>query len=96
MKAQTKKKHFTSSCHHAQIQEFSSGGGGGGGPGPTARKQPGQRFYFSFQLVLQFTEGVQWFYYREYCTFARIQRGSNIFQGRGGVQLVPGGNAYSL
>ena len=37
------------------------GGGGGGGPGLTARKQPGQRSYFlGPQLILQFTEGVQW------------------------------------
>ena len=41
---------------HAEIQEFLSGG-----PGPAARKQPGQRFllFFSPQLILQFTEGVQ-------------------------------------
>ena len=59
--------------------------GQGGGPGPTARKQPGQRFYFSSQLILQFTEGVQWFYCRENFTFPRIQRGSNIFQWGGGA-----------
>ena len=65
---------------------------GGGGPGPTAGKQSGQRFFFSFfflvffyspELILQLTEGVQWFYYRENCTFLRIQRGSRIFQGEG-------------
>ena len=33
------------------------------------------------QLILQFTEGVQWFYYRENYIFLRIQRGSNIFKG---------------
>ena len=46
---------------------------------------------FSPQLILQFTEGVQWFYYREDYPFPRIQRGptfsrgggSNIFQGGG-------------
>ena len=38
--------------------------------------------FFSPQLILQFTEGVQWFYFRESYTFPRIQRGSNIFQGR--------------
>ena len=61
---------------HARIQEFSSGGwgGGGGGRGPTARKQSGQCF-FSHQLILQFTEWIQWFYYR----------------GEEGVQLLPGG-----
>ena len=46
---------------HARIQAFLSGGGGGGGGAP--------------QLILQFTEGVQWFNY----TFSR------------GVQLSPGG-----
>ena len=46
---------FTSSCHHVQIQEFLSGGGGG--PGPTARKQPGQRFYFSSQLFYSLQRG---------------------------------------
>ena len=46
---------------HARIQEFLSGGGGGGG--------------FSHQLILQFTEWIQWFYY----------------SGKEGVQLLPGG-----
>ena len=70
---------------HARIQEFLSGGGGGGGVrGPTARKQSGQCF-FSHQLILQFTEWIQWFYYR----------------GEEGVQLLPGGggvqrNPYNL
>ena len=53
-----------------------------------ARKQSGCCCFFSPQLILQFTEGVQWFYYRENYTFLRIQRGSNIFQE---VQLFPGG-----
>ena len=80
MKAWTKNT-FTSSCRHAQIQKLLSGEGGGG-PGPMARKQPGQRFfYLSSKLILQFTEGVQWVIYRENFTFPRIQRGSNIFQG---------------
>ena len=60
------------------------GGGGGGDRGPTARKQSGQCF-FSHQLILQFTEWIQWFYYR----------------GKEGVQLLPGGggvqrNPYNL
>ena len=63
------------------------GGGGGGGPGPTAGKQSGQRFFLVFfyspELILQLTEGVQWFYYRENYTFLRIQRGSRIFKGEG-------------
>ena len=77
---------------------------GGWGLGPTARKQPGQCFFYFFffffflsQLILQFTEGVQqWFYCRENYTFPRIQRGCNIFQGVG--SNFPGGggglNAY--
>ena len=58
------------------------GVGGGGGRGPTARKQSGQCF-FSHQLILQFTEWIQWFYYR----------------GKEGVQLLLGGvqrNPYNL
>ena len=50
--------------------------------------------FFSPQLILQFTKGVQWFYNRENYPFLRIQRGSNFFQG---VQIFPGGggpNAY--
>ena len=50
---------------NARIQEFLSGGGGGGGGGgrgPTARKQSGQCFFFSHQLILQFTEWIQSFY----------------------------------
>ena len=60
-----------------------------------ARKQSGQVFFlfFSPRLILQFTEGVQWFYYRENYTFPRIQRGSNISRGGGsnfsrGVQML--------
>ena len=54
---------------HALIQDFLSGGGGGG--------------VQAHQLILQFTEGVQWLYY----TFFR-GGGSNFFQGEGGgVQL---------
>ena len=41
---------------------------------------------FSPQLILQLTEGVQWFYCWENYTYTlpRIQRGSVIFQGGGG------------
>ena len=41
-------------------------------------------YFFCPQLILQFIEGVQWFYYRENYTFPRIQRGSDISQGGGG------------
>ena len=51
-------------------------GGVGGGGGPTARKQSGQCFFFSHQLILQFKEWIQWFYYRG-------EEGSNFFQGVG-------------
>ena len=42
--------------------------------------------FISPQLISQFTEGVQWFYYRENYTCLRIQRGYflHIFQGEGG------------
>ena len=43
---------------------------------------------FCPQLILQFIEGVQWFYYRENYTFPRIQKGSNIFRGGGGEGVV--------
>ena len=46
--------------------------------------------FFSPQLILQFTEGVHWFHYRENYTFPWIQRGSNIFH-RGGQLLSRGG-----
>ena len=69
-----------------------------------ARKQAGQVFFFFFspQLILQFTEGVQWFYYRENYTFPRIQRDPTFF--RGGFTFFQGGgpnanfyrNSYNL
>ena len=72
-------------------RNFRQGGGGGGSL--TARKQPGQRCFFFFffffwisfspQLILQFTEGVQWFYDRENYTFQRIE-GVQLFYGGGG------------
>ena len=74
---------------HARIKEFLSGGGGGGGGGGgvEARRPENSldNFFFSHQLILQFTEWIQWFYYR----------------GEEGVQLLPGGrgvqrNPYNL
>ena len=65
------------------------------GSRPDGQKQSGQLFwgfcfFFISQLFLQFTEGVLWFYYRENCSFPRIQRGSSFSRGR--VQLFfPGG-----
>ena len=59
-------------------------GGGGGGSMPDGQKWTTYFFLlllFCPQLILQFIEGVQWFYYRENYTFPWIQKGSNIFQG---------------
>ena len=72
---------------HARIQEFLSGGRGWGG-GVEARRPENSLdtvFFFGHQLILQFTEGIQWFYYR----------------GEEEVQLLPGGggvqrNRYNL
>ena len=58
--------------------------------------------YFVFcspQLILHFTEGVQWFYYyRVNYTFPRIKRGPTFFRGRGGMsnffQGGPNANFY--
>ena len=82
MKARTKNNTFTSSCIHAQIQDVLPGGGG---PGPTARKQPGQRFYFSSQLMLQFTEVLL----QRKLYFSKDQERVQHFPGGG--QLFPGG-----
>ena len=65
---------------HARIQDFLSGEGGGGGggvgSGPDGQKTVWTMFFFfSHELILQFTEWIQWFYYR----------------GEEGVQLLPVG-----
>ena len=59
---------------------------GFGGRRQHARTQGFLSVLFSPQLILQFTEGVQWFYCGENYTYTlpRIQRGSIIFQGGGG------------
>ena len=65
-----------------------------GGPGPTTRKHSGQRFCFVFyspQLILQFSVGVQLFYYRENYTFPRTLRGPTFFRGGGGSNFFQGG-----
>ena len=67
---------------------------GFGGRRQHARIQGFLSVLFSPQLILQFTEGVKWFYCWENYTYTlpMIQRGSIIFQGGGGgVQLFPGG-----
>ena len=55
-----------------------------GGPDPTARKQSGQRFFFSTYFTVY-----RALYYRKSYTFLRIQRKSNINQG--GSNLFQGG-----
>ena len=67
----------------------------GGGSMPDGQKRTKYFFFFFFllllfcpQLILQFIEGVQWFYYIENYTFPRIQRGLTFSRG---VQLFPGG-----
>ena len=72
---------------HARNQGFYSGGGGG----VQVRRQENTLdnvfffffFFYSPELILQLTEGVQWFYYRENYTFQRIQRGPEFSRGRG-------------
>ena len=73
----------------AQIQDFFSGVGSR----PDGQKTVWTTFFF--QSYLQFTEGVQYFYYRENNTFPRIQRGSNIFQGVQLFSLGGGGGGGS-
>ena len=75
---------------HARIQEFSSGGGGGGGSRSICHKNPWQRFYSSFLVVLHLFYRMPMVYFKENYNFPRFQRGSNIFP-RGGVQLFLGG-----
>ena len=65
-----------------QVEQGSCAGGGGGGGG---RRPENRTMFFSHQLILQFSEWIQWFYYR----------------GEEGVQLLPGGggvqrNPYNL
>ena len=58
------------------------GGGGGRGGGVEARRPENSldNVFFSHQLILQFTEWIQWFYYR----------------GEEGIQLLPQRNRYNL
>ena len=59
--------------HHGRIQEFFCRGGGGGGGGGGGVQAP--------QLILQFNEGVQWFYY----SFSR-GRGPTFSRGGGPIE----------
>ena len=74
------------SCADPGIFVRRGGGGGGGGGGGEARRPENSldNVFYSHQLILQFTEWIQWFYYR----------------GEEGVQLPGGGgvqrNPYNL
>ena len=67
---------------HARIQEFLSGGGGGGGVKARRPENSLDNVFFSHQLILQFTEWIQWFYYRG-------EEGVQLLKGGGGVQRNP-------
>ena len=63
-----------------------------GGPGLTARKQPG-RFFFSPQLIIQFTEGSNGSITEK--TIQTFSRGeSSFFRGGGGGGGGPNANFY--
>ena len=59
---------------------------GEGGRGPTARKQFGQRFFLVLNLFYSLQRGSNGF-----ITFQRVQRGSNVFQGRSTFSRGGGG-----
>ena len=71
---------------HAWIQEVLSAGGI---QAWRPENSLNNAFFLSPQLILQFTEGVKWFYYRETILF-QGSRGGPTFT-RGGVQLFPRG-----
>ena len=52
--------------------------------------------FISPQLILQFTEGIQWFYYRDNYTFSKKSEGVQHFPGDGDQLFTGGGgpNAY--
>ena len=53
-------------------------------------------FFFSPQLVLQLTEGVQWFYYRENILFQGSRVGPTFSGGGGGSNFSEGGGVQLL
>ena len=59
------------------------GGGGGGGGVETRRPENSlDNVFLSHQLILQFTEWIQWFYYRG-------EKGIQLLPGDGGVKRNP-------
>ena len=76
-------------------------GGGGGVQVSLTQNSSDNVFLLLFFLVLSLFYRSQMANFKEIFQFSRFQRGSNIFQGGGGVQLFPGGGgggpiAYSL
>ena len=61
-------------------------------PGIFVRGGPCQSDQKSFFLVLSLFYRSQMVNFKEIYHFSRFHRGSNIFQGGGGVQLLPGGS----
>ena len=79
---------YLAGVHARNLEIYSRGGGGVGVQVRRPENSLHNVFFFNFffnspEIILQLTEGVQWFYYRENYTFQRIQRGSRIFQGEG-------------
>ena len=66
-------------------------GGGGGGVQVSLTKKSSDNVFFFFFLVLSLFYRSQMLNFKEIYHFSRFQRGSNIFQGGGGVQPFPGG-----
>ena len=68
---------------HARIQDFLSGGGGGVEARRPENSLDNVLLVINlFQLILQFTEWTQWFYYRG-------EKGVQLLPGAGGVQRNP-------
>ena len=72
------------------------GGGGGGGPGQSDKKIFDNVFFFVFFLSSAYSSEVKWLISKKTIIF-QGSRGSNFFQGGGGVQLlIPYRNPYNL
>ena len=66
-----------------RIKDFFSGGGGLKTDSQKTVRTTFCGVFFSPQLILQFTEGVQWFYYRQ-LYFSKDPEGVQHFPGGGG------------
>ena len=82
--------------YDAQIQEFLPGGSR-----PDCQKTVLTllgfffRFFFSYQLILQFYSGLLMIYFKEYYNFPRFQRGPTFSRGEGGSNIFQGGPTFS-